>query len=491
MRKTGETGYPVSDGTAKAAKPAALTPDICVVGAGGNGVALAIAAASFGVPVILIERDAIGGDRGPLATQALIAIAARAQALRDAEHLGLTAAEPQPNPARIHDHIQRALAADRANHSAERLAALGIIVLHGEARFISRSTVTVDGRPIKARRFVIATGARVAPPAIAGLDTVPLLHESDLAGLTRLPERPIVVGGAGVALAQALRRLGAVTSLIVPEGLLAGHDGEAATILRRRLLREGLELHEDGVPLRAERARSGLRLVLATPSGEKTIEGSHLIICGPKRPAIEALDLDFAGIRHDASGIAVDRSLRTSNRRVYALGACAGGAAAALPDRAGEDHIGLLLRSILFRQPVRIDPASEPRVIWSRPQVASVGLPETEARKAAGKLRVLRWPFAENAAAQAAGETAGFVKILVDRKGRILGVTIAGEDAGELIAPWCIAMRAGLGVGDVAGMSLPALARSDASRRAALSFHATLTTRPALRRLIGFLRRFG
>ena len=116
---------------------------------------------------------------------------------------------------------------------------------------------------------------------------------------------------------------------------------------------------------------------------------------------------------------------------------------------------------------------------------------EAEARAAAGAIRVLRWPFSENAAAQAAGETEGFVKAIVDRKGRILGVTIIGEEAGELIAPWCVAMRSALGIGDLAGMPLPAISRSDASRRAALSFHATLTARPALRRLIGFLRRFG
>ncbi|WP_377845842.1 FAD-dependent oxidoreductase [Bosea sp. UC22_33] len=481
----------MSDGTAKAAKPAALTPDICVIGAGGNGVALAIAAAAFGVPVVLIERDVIGGDSGPLASRALIEIGARAQALRDAGRFGLAATEPQPNPALIHDHVQRALATDRANHSAERLATLGITVIRGEARFTSRSTVTADGRPIKARRFVIATGARVASPAIPGLESVPVVHEADLAGLSRLPERPIVIGGAGAALAQALRRIGHAAPLIAPEGLLAGHDAEAAMILRRRLLREGLELHEGSAPLRAERGRSGLRLVLATASGETTIEGSHLLVCGPRRPEIGNLDLDLAGIRWDASGIAVDRSLRTSNRRVHALGACAGGAATAPGARAGDDHVGLLLRSILFRQPKKIDPGSEPRVAWSQPQVASIGHSEAEARKAAGAIRVLRWPFSENAAAQAAGETEGFVKAIVDRKGRILGVTIVGEDAGEQIAPWCIAMRAGLSIGDVAGVPLPAISRSDASRRAALSFHAALTTRPGLRRIIGFLRRFG
>ncbi len=481
----------MSDGTAKAAKPAALTPEICVIGAGATGIALAIAAAAFGVPIVLIERGATGGDQGPLAVRALIEIGARAQALRDAGRFGLSAAEPQPNPARIHDHVQRALAADRANHAAERLATLGITVIRGEARFTSRSTVTVEGQPIKARRFVIATGARTVPPAIEGLDTVPVLREADLAGLTRLPERPIVLGSAGAPLAQALHRLGGAATLVAPEGLLAGHDAEAASILRRRLLREELALHENGEPLRMERTRSGLRLALTSPSGEATIEGSHLILCGPRRPAIEELDLDLGGIRHDASGITVDRSLRTSNRRVHALGACAGGAAAASPDRAGDDHVGLLLRSILFRQPVKIDPGTEPRIAWSRPQVASIGLSEAEARKMAGTIRVLRWPFSENAAAQAAGETEGFVKAIVDRKGHILGVTIVGEDAGELIAPWCIAMRAGLGIGTIAGVPLPARARSDKSRRAALSFHATLTTRPGLRRLIGFLRRFG
>lgn len=481
----------MGDGTAKAAKPAALTPDICVIGAGGNGSALAIAAAAFGVPVVLIEQDAIGGDKGPLAVRALIEIGARAQALRDAGRFGLTATEPQPNPAQIHDHIQRASAADRANHSAERLATLGITVIRGEARFTSRSTVTVEGQPIKARRFVVATGARAVQPAIPGLDSIPVLREADLAGLTRLPERPIVLGGMGAALAQALRRLGCAATLVAPQGLLAGHDDEAATILRRRLLREGLALHEGSEPLRAERTRSGLRLVLTSPSDGATIEGSHLILCGPRQPAIDTLDLDFGGIRHDASGIIVDRSLRTSNRRVYALGACAGGAAIAPSDRAGDDHVGLVLRGSLFRQPVKIDPRSEPRVVWSQPQVASIGLPEAEARKTAGAIRVLRWPFSENAAAQAGGETEGFVKAIVDRKGHILGVTIVGEGASELIAPWCIAMRAGLGIGAVAGMPLPASSHSDASRRAALSFHAALTTRPALRRLIGFLRRFG
>ena len=345
----------MSDGTAKVAKPAALTPDICVIGAGGNGIALATAAAAFGVSVVLVEREVLGGSPAPLATKALVEAAASAQAAREAGRLGLKTTDAQVSPAQLHDHIQRALAAEAANHAEERLTALGITIIRGEARFVSRSTVNVDGQPIKARRFVIATGARSPKPDFPGLDTVPVLLEEDIPGLTRLPERPIILGGGatGAALAQALQRLGSKATLVAPEGLLAEHDAEAAMLVRRRLLREGLTLHDKVEPIRAERSRSGLRLVLAGGAGETVVEGSHLLLAAPQRPEIAALDLDLGGIRHDSSGVLVDKALRTSNRPAHRRGGCAGGPATAVADRAGEDHVGLVLRNILFRQPTR------------------------------------------------------------------------------------------------------------------------------------------
>ena len=483
----------MSDGTAKAAKPAALTPDICVVGAGGNGIALATAAAAFGVSVVLVERSKLGGSSGPLALKALIEAGAAAQAIRDAGRLGLNAGDPQANPAQLHDHVRRALATEAANHAEERLKALGITILRGEARFISRSTVRVGEQVIKARRFAIAIGARSPRPELPGLDAGHLIGEDELSGLTRLPERPIILGGSatGTALAQALQRLGRPATLVASEGLLPEHDAEAVLLVRRRLLREGLALLEGAQPIRAERSRSGLRLILSGAAGEIAVEGTHVLLAAPRRPEIAVLDLDLGGIRHDASGILVDKSLRTSNRRVYALGDCAGGSATATADRAGEDHAGLVLRSILFRQSVRIDPAGYPRVAWCEPEIAATGLSEAAARAKAGTIQVLRWPFAEVAGARTAEEAEGFVKLVTDSKGRILGVTIVGAGAGELIAPWCVAAKAGLTVTDMAGVVMPALGRSDASRRAALSFHVPSTANPRLRRLIGFLRRFG
>ncbi|MDX3805980.1 MAG: FAD-dependent oxidoreductase [Bosea sp. (in: a-proteobacteria)] len=476
----------MSDATAKAGKPAALTPDLCVIGAGDRGLALATAAAAFGVPVVLVEREATGGRHTALAAKALIEAAASAQQIREAGRLGLQAAAPRVQGAQLHDHIQRALAVTAANQRPERLAALGIRVIQGEAHFTGRGSVKVGDITIRARRFAIATGSRPEFPELSGLaalDPSQVLSEDDLPRLTRLPGQLAVLGGNGraVALAQAFARLGSIVALICPATLLPEHDAEAVMTLRQRLLREGVALHEESAVAHVESQRSGLSLTVTGVAGDNTVDASLILAAGHRKPDIATLDLDLAGIRSDAAGITVDKRLRTSNRRIHALGSCAGGAAAGSWERAGDDHVGIVLRSVLFCRSNALDPTGNPRIVWSRPEIASIGDTGQEARP--GRIRVLRWPFAEVPAAAAAGRTEGYVQAVTDRKGRLLGVTIVGDGAGELIAPWCVALKAGLGITEVAEVAFPALARSDASRRAALS--------PGIRRLIGFLRRFG
>ena len=478
---------------ARAAKPAALTPDICVVGAGARGIAIATAAAAFGVGVVLVERGETGGREGDLATEALVQAGARAQDIRDAARLGVTAEAPVIHPARLHDHLQRALSVAAANHRPERLRALGIVLVHGEGRFVSRSTLSVGEQLIKARRFVLATGSRPSATVPGGLDPAAILTEDDLATMTRLPDRLVVLGGNGraVAIAQAFRRLGSGVVLLAPGGLLPGWDGEAAMVLRRRLLREGVELEEDREILGAEATRSGVRLALAAADGQATVEGSRLLVAGSREADIGTLDLDLAGIRQDAGGIVVDAGLRTANRRVYAVGRCAGGAAAGSGELAGDGHVGLVLRNALFRKSGSVAASACPRVVWSSPPLASVGSLEATTEERPGSVRFLRWPFAEIPGALAAGDGEGFVKLAVDRKGRIRGATIVGRGAPELIAPWCAAVAAGLKVQDMAELPVPALSLSEGSRRAASAFYLPATTNPAVRRLIGFLRRFG
>lgn len=474
-------------------RPGPLSPDLCIIGAGSGGLSVAAAAAMFGVSVVLVERDRMGGDClnvGCVPSKALIAAGARAQALREAGQFGIEAEEPKVNFARVHDHVQRVIAAIAPNDSIERFRALGVTVIKGEARFVSRSTVMVGEQAIKARRFVIATGSRPAAPPIEGLDSVPYLTNESVFSLKRLPEKLLVLGGGavGVELAQAMARLGSRVTLVEAQTLLGREDREAVGLVRRALLREGVTLHEQARVLRAEPKRGGLRLVL---EGETVLEGTHLLVAAGRKPNIEALDLELAGIRSDPKGVVVDKGLRTANRRVFAIGDCASGQAGGLQfTHVANYHAGLVLRSALFRLPVRVRTAAIPRVTYCHPELASVGLSEDEAR-AKGKITLLRWPYAENDRAQAERQTEGFVKLVTDKKGRILGATIVGASAGDLIVPWCMAVQKGMTVKDMAGLVFPYPTLSEVSKRAAVSFYAPLASKPAIRRLIAFLRRFG
>lgn len=488
----------MTDSSATAPKPAPLMPDLCVIGAGRAGLALASAAAAFGVPTVLIARDGMGGagrNAGGLPASALIAAGAQVRALRESGRFGIATGEAQVNFAQVHDHMAKVAAALAPNASAERFTALGVTVIAGEARFRDRNSVLVGEQAIKARRFAIATGSRPAASAIAGLENVPVLSEDNLTTLTRRPDRLIVLGGepAGIALAQAMQRLGSAVTIVAPQGVLPNEDPEAVGLVRRALLREGVALHEGAAVMRAETPRGRIRLVLASTEGEpeRSVEGTHLLI-SERKPDIDALDLELGGITSDEEGVIVNAGLRTSNRRVYAIGACASGAAGGLQHpHAADHHAGLVLRRALFRQPARLGASAIPRIVQSDPALASVGLSEVQARAKSREIQVLRWPYAENDRAQAEHRTEGFIKLVTDRKGRILGVTIVGAQAGELITPWSMAIQKGMDVKEMASFVFPSPAFSEISGRAATSFYMPLAARPGLRRLIGFLRRFG
>ncbi len=481
--------------TAAESKAVVLTPDICVIGAGPAGLGLAISAAAFGVSVVLVERERMNGTApgaGGPALRALVAAGDRADALRQAGRFGIGAGAGPVDYARVHDHLQRVVAAGAPDRSQQRLGALGITLVEGQARFLSRSTVNAGGRTIRARRFVVATGARAVLPDVPGIDTVQVLTPEALFALTRKPERLLVLGGGayGVAIAQAMARLGSTVTLVAGEGLLPGEDMEAVGLVRRGLLRDGVTLHDGVAVTRVEAMRGGVRLTVAKPAaGETTIEAGQLLVADARRPDLAALDLDLGGIVFDEGGIRVDRSLRTGNGRVFAIGDCVAGA---IPGaHVATRQAALVLHKALFRLPVRLDPVAVPRLVMSRPELATVGLSESRARAKAGAITVLRFPLSETDAARATGETAGFVKVIAGRKGAILGVTIVGAGAGELIAPWCLALSRKLTVQDMAELVWLQPTVSDASRLAATSFYAPMTARPGLRRLIGFLRRFG
>jgi pyruvate/2-oxoglutarate dehydrogenase complex dihydrolipoamide dehydrogenase (E3) component len=340
---------------------------------------------------------------------------------------------------------------------------------------------------IRARRFVIATGSHPVAPPIAGLDEVPYLTNETVFANRELPEHLIVIGGGpiGIEMAQAHRRLGAQVTVLDLGPLLPRDDPELAALLAERLAGEGIALRPRVAIASVARDAAGVAVRLG--DGDE-LKGSHLLVAAGRRPSIEALDLAAAGIAAGAQGVAVDARLRTSNRRVFAVGDVAGGPQFT---HVALYHAGIVIKNALFRIPARVDYRALPWVTYTDPELAQVGATEAAARQAGGSVRVLRWPFAENDRAQTERDTEGLVKIVTRRDGRILGASILGAGAGDLILPWALAISQKLKIGALANLVVPYPTRGEAGKRAAGSFYTPALFSPRTRRIVRFLARFG
>lgn len=468
-----------------------LTPDLCVIGAGSAGLSVAAGAAQMGAKVVLIERDRLGGDclwHGCVPSKSLLAAAAAARAMRAGAAFGVEPVEPRVDFARLRAHVQGVIAAIEPHDSVERFEGLGVTVLRAEARFARPDEVQAGGQRVRARRFVVATGSAPAVPPLLGLDREPYLTNETIFDLPELPRHLLVLGGGpvGCELALAFRRLGSEVSLVDLGPILPREDPELVAVVRQRLRAEGIRLHE-GTGARA--VEPGPALVLDGAEGSATrLEGSHLLVAAGRAPRLEGLNLEAAGIAADAKGIKVDRRLRTTNARVFAIGDVAGGPQ--FTHLAGH-HASVVIKNALFRLPARADRNALPRVTYTDPELAAVGLSAAEAEAQGLAREVLRWRFAENDRAQAERRTEGIVKLVVGRRGRLLGAGIVGAHAGELILPWVLALDRRLPLSALAGAIAPYPTLSEASKRAAGTFYAPRLFGPTARRVVRLLARLG
>ena len=470
-----------------------LTPDICVIGAGSGGLSVAAAAAAFGVSCVLIEREKMGGDclnTGCVPSKALLAAAKRA-ALAHASLLFGVRATADVDFAKVREHVQRAIASIAPNDSAERFNGLGVTVIRGEAKFTDRRTVAVGERAIRARRFVIATGSRAAVPPISGLDAGPFFTNETIFNLSERPRHLVIIGAGpiGLEMAQAFRRLGSEVTVLEAATPLAKDDSEAAAIVLAQLQREGIVIHSRVQATHVDYIAHSVMVSFTGPDGEGKAEGSHLLVAAGRQPSLAALNLDAAGIRYDKSGIAVNRKLKTSNRRVYAIGDVAAGQLQFT--HAANYHAGLVIRNALFRLPVRASSDAVPWVTFTDPELAQAGLTEAAARARKIKIRILRWPYHDNDRAQTERTIHGHIKVITGKKGRILGATIVGAEAGELISFWVLAIAQKLNIRALTGIVLPYPTLSEIGKRAAIDFFTPSLTSPMLRRIIRWLRIFG
>ncbi len=467
-----------------------LKSDICIIGAGSAGLSVAAGASRLGADTVLIEAERMGGDClnvGCVPSKSLIAAASRAHAMRSAAAFGIEPAQPVVHMDRVRRHIDEVIRGIAPNDSVERFAGLGVRIVQAHGRFVDDRTVEAGGFAISARRFVIATGSRPAVPAIWGLDAVPFLTNETIFANDTLPEHLLVLGAGpvGVELAQAYRRLGAKVTVLDQGPLLARDDPELVDVVRRAFVQEGIALHERASILRAE---AGPALVVDVDGVERRIAGSHLLVATGRKPVVQDMGLECAGIAHGPGGIEVDAGLRTTNRRVYAIGDVTGGLQFT---HVASYHAGLVIRSALFRLPVRARARAIPRVTYSDPSLAQVGLDAEAAEKGGIAHEVVRWSFQDNDRARTERSTSGLIKVLADRRGRVLGAGIVGAGAGELILPWVLATERRLKLSAMAELVVPYPTRGEAGKRAAGNFYAGRLFSRRTRILVAFLRWFG
>jgi len=470
-----------------------LAPDICVIGGGPGGLSVAAAAAAFGVPTVLIEHRKMGGDclnTGCVPSKALLAAAKRAQAMRSAGAFGLDG-KNVVNFAKVHDHVQGVVAAVAPADSAQRFTGLGVQVICGHGKFLDRNAIIVEDVEIRARRFVIATGSTPAVPPIPGLDNGVYLTNETIFDLKERPEHLIIIGGGSVGLemAQAFRRLGSSVTVLEAQQPLANDDPECVAILLDGLEREGVVIRTGVNVIGIVRAGNVVTATIETDGAEQTITGSHLLVAAGRTPTIDGLGLDVAGIRYDHSGIVVNRKLKTTNRRVYAIGDCAAGHPRLT--HSANYHAGLVIRNALFRLPVRANKSAVPSATYTEPELAHTGLTEAQARARQIKIRIARWPYSDNDRAQTERDSRGHIKVITTTRGKIVGATIVGAQAGELIATWALAIAQGLNIRALANVVLPYPTLSEVGKRAAIDYFTPSLTGPWVRRIIAWMRIFG
>ncbi|UKV14837.1 FAD-dependent oxidoreductase [Thalassospiraceae bacterium SW-3-3] len=471
-----------------------IKTDICVIGAGSGGLSVAAGAVQMGAKVVLIEKGKMGGDclnTGCVPSKALLAASHAASNARAASQFGVTTGPVSTNFAHAMDHV-RSVIADIAPHdSVERFEKLGCTVIQAEARFTGPGEVIADGKRVKAKRFVIATGSRASVPPIDGIADVPFFTNETIFENRTCPDHLIIIGGGpiGLEMAQAHRELGAKVTVIEMLTILPKDDHDLVSVVRDELEAAGISLYEKVKTKRIETHNGQTRVMIERDGTEITIEGSHLLVATGRKPTVDNLGLDEAAVTYSPRGIEVDNRLRTSNRKIFAIGDVTGGLQ--FTHMAGYDA-GIVIRNALFRLPAKIDHSAVPWVTYTSPELAQVGLSETSAREKFGDaIRVVTWTYAENDRARAEARTKGFIKVVTTPKGKILGAGIVGHQAGELIGLWSLAISKKMKIGAIVGMIAPYPTLGELSKRVAGAWYTPSLFNDRTRKIVRFLLKLG
>lgn len=433
--------------------------DLCIIGGGAAGLVTAAGGAGLGAKVVLIEKQQLGGDclyTGCIPSKALLHQAAIAHTAKQASSVGLQVTG-QPDFAAAHDYVQSVIQQIEPNDSPERFRELGVEIIFGDARFTDQKTIKVGNSTIRARNFVLATGSRPAIPPIPGLDHVPFFsNETIFNNKEMLPELVVLgAGPIGLEMAQAHQRLGCqVTVLDLSPTILPREDPELAAVIQSSLEKDGVKFvlgkRTTKVSIIEGAGNHVIEILLANEQGEtQKILASHLLVATGRLPNIENLSLDQAKVEIHQGRLVLNEKLRTTNKHIYACGDVAG------PyyfTHMAEHQAGIVLRNTLFHMFAKSETRVVPWSTFTDPELARVGLSAAEAREQNIDHEVISFPFSEIDRARTDNHRSGLIKVIVNKKGKILGASIAGKGAGELIHEYTLAMKQNLKLGQLSGM---------------------------------------
>jgi len=470
--------------------------DICIIGAGSAGLSVASGAAQLGRSVVLFEANEMGGDclnYGCIPSKALISAGKKAHIFKKTKAFGVDLKKPNIKFQEVQQHVHNAINRIAPADSQERFEGLGCTVIREYAEFKNQTTVISPSAIVTAKRFVIASGSKASIPPIPGINDIPFLTNETIFTIDKLPKNLIIIGAGpiGLELGQAFSRLGSNINVIDAQTPLVNLDKGHSDILIDELKKEGINFHYPVKIKSLKRNKSGLSVEL---ENGKTIQGSHLLLAAGRSPNIKKLGLEKANVVYDRSGVKVSKSLRTSNKRIYAAGDVTQGMGG-LTHAAGY-HAGKLIQNFYFSPPLmgdflaKADIPSMPSVIYSEPEFASIGLTEKKAEKLSLKVECLTWSFNENDRAISELSTLGGVKIIANSKGKILGGSIIGEQAGEMIHLISMAMVNNIKISGLAKIISPYPTRSEAIKRASSSYYTNVLFSNRTKKIAGFLSKF-
>lgn len=470
-----------------------LRPDFCVVGAGSGGLSFAAVAAQMGTSVVLIERGAMGGDclnSGCVPSKSLIAAAKFGYEISRSKSFGWSVSDISVTFQKVHDHVNQVISKIAPHDSVERFEKLGVQVIQAEGKFLDHATIETKLHLIKAKRFIIATGSSPFVPPIQGLKDVPFYTNESIFDLTELPSHLVVIGGGpiGIEMAQAFQRLGSKVTVLEAFICLPKDDPDITSRLKDILISEGIDLNEQIKIISVKQVEKETQIYCKTSDGqEKKFIASHVVVATGRRANIQNLGLELAGVKFSPRGIEVNENLKTSNSNIYAIGDCIGGYQFT---HVAAYHAGIVIRNSIFRLGTKIETKAIPWVTYTDPELAHVGFLESQLKSQNIPYKALHMDFDANDRAQTENRTEGVIKVLVSPQGYVLGVTILGIHAGELIYPWVMAIQNKLKLSAIASSIAPYPTLSAITKAVASSFYAERIFSPNMKKCVKFITRW-